>query len=202
LRPEMVHGPWASSGVEVPDALVSMPLPLASVALALRWPDRAQQRFPGYRLAHLVAARIDMDAIEIERLGRLLGLSLGAPQEEMPRLFDEQLRRVIDGHSLGVLFAAHGSGPRHHAIRPTGYDFDADEVIAADMERWRAHYRAMPGERQMLAASIIWLFRAGADNRWLRRVPVTWHAAVALHSMKRAGVLEDWARLFALYPGW
>jgi hypothetical protein len=177
-------------------------MPLVLVALALRSPDQAQRRFPGYRLAHLVAARVDMDASEIERLGQLLGLNLGAPQEEMPRLFDEQLRRVIDAYSLGALFSADGPGPRHHAIRPTGYDFDADEVIAAGMEQWRAHYRAMPGERQMLAGSIIWLFRAGADNRWLRRVPVTWHAAAALDIMKHAGVLEDWARLFALYPGW
>jgi hypothetical protein len=177
-------------------------MPLALVALALRSPDQAQQQFAGYRLTHLVTARADMDASEIEALGELLSLNLGAPQAEMPRLFDEQLRRVIDVYSLGTLFAADGPGPRHHAIRPTGYDFDTDEVIAADMEQWRAHYRAMPGERQMLAASIIWLFRAGADNRWLRRVPVTWHAAVALDSMKRAGVLEDWARLFALYPGW
>jgi hypothetical protein len=172
------------------------------VALALRSPDQAQQQFPGYRLTHLVAARVDMDASEIEALGELLSLNLGTPQAEMPRLFDEQLRHVIDVYSLGTLFAADGPGPRYHAIRPTGYDFDADEVIAADMEQWRAHYRAMPGERQMLAGSIIWLFRAGADNCWLRRVPVTWHAAAALDSMKRVGVLEDWARLFALYPGW
>jgi hypothetical protein len=60
----------------------------------------------------------------------------------------------------------------------------------------------MMDERQMLAASIIWLYRAAKDNVWLRRVPCTWHAGEAIACMKAAGVLGGWARHFALYPGW
>ena len=54
----------------------------------------------------------------------------------------------------------------------------------------------------MMAASIIWLYRAGKDNVWLRRVPCTWHAADAIDRLNAAGAFGDWARLYALYPGW
>lgn len=70
------------------------------------------------------------------------------------------------------------------------------------MEQWRADYRHMPEERQMMAASIVWLYRAGKDNVWLRRVPCTWHAADAIVCLEAVGAFEDWARLYALYPGW
>jgi hypothetical protein len=52
------------------------------------------------------------------------------------------------------------------------------------------------------AASVIWLYRAGKDNVWLRLVPCTWHAGDAIERMRSTGLLSDWARLFALYPGW
>jgi hypothetical protein len=84
----------------------------------------------------------------------------------------------------------------------TGYDYHADAVDAWGMERWRADYRAMTAVQQMLAASIIWLYRGGKDNRWLRRVPCTWHAADAIDEMRRRDVLADWGRLISLYPGW
>ncbi len=66
----------------------------------------------------------------------------------------------------------------------------------------RADYRAMTAAQQMLAASIIWLYRGGKDNRWLRRVPCTWHAADAIDEMRRRDALADWGRLIPLYPGW
>ena len=72
----------------------------------------------------------------------------------------------------------------------------------SEMERWRADFRGMSQEQQMLAASIIWLYRAAKDNIWLRRVPCTWHAADAVDCMKSNNVLHDWARLLALYRGW
>jgi hypothetical protein len=70
------------------------------------------------------------------------------------------------------------------------------------MAQWRANFREMSDERQMIAASIVWLYRAGKDNVWLRRVPCTWHAADAIKCMSATNVLTDWARLYALYPGW
>ena len=91
-----------------------------------------------------------------------------------------------------------GTGGLQEAINAHSYD----EVIPIDMEQWRVDYRRLSEERQMIAASIIWLYRARKDNIWLRRVACTWHAADAIAALSAAGALEDWARLYALYPGW
>jgi hypothetical protein len=51
----------------------------------------------------------------------------------------------------------------------------------------RADYRAMTAAQQMLAASIIWLYRGGKDNRWLRRGA----AHMARRRCNRRGVGDD-----------
>lgn len=179
-----------------------LPNALALIGLALRCREAAKDRFPGFRLTRLIGARLDLDERDIERFAGLLGIEAILNRDDVPRPFDRHLRSVIASYRLGALFLDDGPGPHHHAIRPAAYDFDRDEVIPSDMERWRSDYRSMPDERQMLAASIIWLYRAGKDNVWLRRVPCTWHAADAIAHMKSKGALADWACLFALYPGW
>lgn len=179
-----------------------LPEPLSLIELALHAPEAAKQRYPNYRLTRLVASRLELDDADMARLAAILGSALCVPGPGVLRPFDHHLRHVIFVYGLGALFSDNGPGAYHHAIRPTGYDFHYDEVIPLGMEQWRADYRAMPDERQMLAASILWLYRAGKDNCWLRRVPCTWHAADAIDHMKATGVLADWARLFALYPGW
>lgn len=176
--------------------------PLQVIRLSLEAAEAARESFPGYRLTRLVVARLDLDETEVVQLANLFGLDVVCPAPGVSRPFNDHLRNVIHRYSLGVLFSDDGPAPYHHAIRPTGYDFYRDEVIPTGMERWRADYREMSDERQMLAASIIWLYRAGKDNVWLRRVPCTWHAADALSCMSVAGALDDWARLYALYPGW
>jgi hypothetical protein len=168
----------------------------------LQCPEIAGERFPGFRLASFVAARLELDERDIEAFTELLGIKATLNRDDAPRPFDRHLRSVIANYHLGALFRDDGPGPHHHAIRPAGYDFDRDEVIPSGMERWRLAYRGLPQERQMLVASIIWLYRAGKDNVWLRRVPCTWHAAEAIDQMKSKGALADWACLFALYPGW
>lgn len=62
--------------------------------------------------------------------------------------------------------------------------------------------RRLSGDANPFAASIVWLYRGRKDNCWLRRVPCTWHAADALKVLQSAEAITDWARLFALYPGW
>ena len=153
---------------------------LAVIARALQSSDAAKLDFPNYRLTKLVASRLDMDETDIADLAAILEMDLLGPFKAIPQPFDYHLRHVIAVHSLGALFSDDGAGAYHHAIRPRGYDFREGKVIALDMERWRVAYRAMPPERQMLAASIVWLYRGGADSRWLRRVSCTWHAADAL----------------------
>jgi hypothetical protein len=54
----------------------------------------------------------------------------------------------------------------------------------------------------MLVASLLWLYRGGEDKTWMARLPKAWHAVDALVALRAAGLLEDWAKLVALYPGW
>ncbi|MGO4175749.1 hypothetical protein [Bosea sp. TAF32] len=179
-----------------------LPDALALVELALRCPEAAKDRFPAFRLTRLVGSRLDLDERDIERFSDLIRVEAVLDRDDAPRPFNRHLRSVIASYRLGALFFEYGAGLHHHAVRPAGYDFDLDEVNPSGMERWRSDYRSMSDERQMLAASIIWLYRAGKDNVWLRRVPCTWHAADAIDCMKSNDALADWARLFALYPGW
>jgi hypothetical protein len=80
--------------------------------------------------------------------------------------------------------------------------YGTGEIYPEEMARWRADFRAMAPERQMLAATIIWLYQSGPDSTWLRRVPCTWRAAEALLYMRDAGCLSVWLRLIGSYPGW
>ena len=180
----------------------ALPEPLALIALALESAEIAKQRFPDYRLTRLVSARLDLDETDISRIPDICGADVLRQIPGVVRPFDHQLRYVIGRYGFERLFNDDGAAPYHYAIRPRGYDYHRDEVIPAGMERWRADYRAMSDERQMLSASVIWLYRAGKDNVWLRRVPCTWHAADAIALMKSANVMTDWIRLFAFYPGW
>jgi hypothetical protein len=176
--------------------------PLAIVQLALRSPGEAKALFPSYRLIRFVASRLQWDGLDMESFSEIFELNRVNPLIEQRRPFDYQLRHVIARYKLQSLFSDDGPGPYHHAIRPTGYDFRSDAVIPTDMESWRAEYRGMASYCQMLAASIIWLYRGGKDNCWLRRVPCTWHVVDALHDMRSAGAIADWAWLLVLYPGW
>jgi hypothetical protein len=176
--------------------------PLAVMQLALRSPGEAKVRFPNYRFSRLVASRLQLEDLDRESFSGILDLGPVNLSIEQRRPFDYQLRHVITRYGLQSLFGDDGPGPYHHAIRPTGYDFHSDTVIPTAMERWRADYRGMPGHHQMLAASIIWLYRGRKDNCWLRRVPCTWHAADALYDLRSAGAIADWAWLFVLCPGW
>jgi hypothetical protein len=105
-------------------------------------------------------------------------------------------------YGLADLFQDVGSGRHHQAIKPTGYDYDADAVIPEAMARWRANYRALPEPHQMMAATIVWLYRGGLDTVWLRRVAVAWSSAHAIKVLRKDGALADWGLLIALYPGW
>ncbi len=176
--------------------------PLQVIRLSIDSVDAARRQYPGYRLTRLVGARLELDEKDIDRLSDMLGVDLLRPVAGASKPFDHHLRHVIALYELSALFRDDGHAPYHHVIRPTGYDYHRDEVDPSGMELWRAAYRVMPDVRQMMAASILWLRRAGKDNVWLRRVPCTWHAAEAIACLRANGAFEDWARLYALYPGW
>jgi hypothetical protein len=173
----------------------------ALLSLALSDPRKARDRFPDYRLTRLVLSRFDMDDVEASVFIDLTEAT--APETALGGTpFNDHLRTSIDRFALTDLFCDDGPGRHHQAIRPTGYNYYVDAVDADAMEKWRADYRAMSSARQMFAATIIWLYRGGKDNRWLRRVPCTWHAVDAVGETRRSDMLADWGILVALYPGW
>ena len=176
--------------------------PLAVMQLALRSPGEAKVRCSNYRFSRLVASRLQLNDLDMESFSGILEMDPVNPSMEQRRPFDDQLRHVITRYGLQSLFTDDGPGPYHHSIRPTGYNFHSDAVIPTAMERWRADYRGMADHRQMLAASIIWLYRGRKDSCWLRRVPCTWDVVDALDALRSARAIADWGRLFALYPGW
>jgi hypothetical protein len=178
----------------------SIVLPL--LALSAFDSGRAKERFPEYRLTQLVLARLDMTDSEATVFADFTDAMPWGPNFFGLAPFYDHLRASIERFALAPLFASDGPGRHHHTIRPRGYDYYADAVDPTGMERWRADYRALTPAQQMLAASIIWLYRGKKDNCWLRRVPCTWHAADAIEEMRRRGVLANWGRLVLLYPGW
>ena len=68
------------------------------------------------------------------------------------------------------------------------------------MAQWRATYRALPEVHQIIAATIIWLYRGGPDTVWLRRVAVAWPAAEAIALLRSTGALPDWGLLVLSIP--
>jgi hypothetical protein len=173
----------------------------ALLSLASSDPSKAKERFPDYRLTRLVLTRFDMDDAEASVFIDLTEAT--APETVLGGTpFNDHLRTSIDRFALTDLFCDDGPGRHHQAIRPTGYDYYVDAMDAAAMGKLRADYRAMSPAQQMFAATIIWLYRGGKDNRWLRRVPCTWHAVDAIGEMRRSGILADWGILVSLYPGW
>jgi hypothetical protein len=138
-----------------------------------------------------VTARFDVDDTEARIFADLARPLATVRLVHDTAPFNNHLRDAILRFGLTLLFCDNGRG-RHHA----------DAVNAWGMERWRADYRAMTAAQLMLTASIIWLYRGGKDNRWLRCVPCTWHAADAINEMRRRDVLAHWGRLISLYPGW
>jgi hypothetical protein len=87
-------------------------------------------------------------------------------------------------------------------MTPRGYNRETGAIIEAEMMQWRSDYRSLAPERQMLAATIVWLYQHGADSTWLRRVPCTWSAIEALDYLRDADCLAQWQRLVATCPGW
>jgi hypothetical protein len=179
------------------DSAAEMETPLRSAVAGF---VGRREALDGMRLSALVLSRFDLDARDAGAL--LDGDTKAAVASVGNRAFDASLRSLIADCGLAPLFVDDGPGLHHHAVRPRGYDFAAGEVEPLGMERWRADYRAMAPARQMLAATILWLYRGKRDFCWLRRVPYDWDAADGVDEMERAGVLRRWGTLIAQYPGW
>lgn len=157
-------------------------------------------RLSEIRFEDLVHSLLDLEWEDAARIDSLADSR--APLARAPAQFFEILQLVIRQHHLSGLFATTAEGEYHRSICPAAYNERTGEHFPEEMARWRADFRAMSPQRQMMAATIVWMYRAGPDSIWLRRVPCTWRASEALHYMRDAGCLAGWLKLVARYPGW
>lgn len=161
----------------------------------------ARGRFPDYPLAELVWKRPSMDEHEARVFAEILGAPIGGPFYTARTRFSEHLFDLLERRSVGRFFYRQPGTCNHYGVRPRGYRA-VGALVPKELAAWRTAYRALPAPEQMMVASLVWLYRGGEDRIWLTRVPKSWHAADAIVALRRAGLLEDWARLVALYPGW
>lgn len=167
----------------------------------LRRLSRTNATWGELRLDRLVMLLLDIDEPEARELEQLLPASPHAFARSAPG-FHWALLDAIRDLRLHKLFCASSQGEFHRSVCPAAYDERAGEIHPLEMEQWRAEFRAMAPERQMVAATVIWLYQSGSDSTWLRRVPCSWRADEALHYLFDTGALAPWIRLIARFPGW
>jgi hypothetical protein len=180
-------------------------VPVAVVAMAIASPTFARGRFPKLRLVDVVAKAPAMDGREHRALAAVCGANIEGLPEGSGRApaFAAHLLYVIRCYELDAFFtrvpdrAVNGID-----VRPRGINWRTEQADADEMREWRRRYKTLPPVRQMMVATIIWLYRGEPDKTWLARLPSTWHAADAIATLQEAGALKDWGRLVALYPGW
>ncbi len=177
-------------------------LPVALVGFAAVSPAFARGRFPETRLMDVVIKRPAMDEPDAALLAALCGGHAAPPFWSRPEPFNRHLIAVIERHGLEALFDTDARPIQGITVRPRAVDWRQDAVIEAEMAAWRAAYRALAPARQIMAATILWLYRGDADETWLVDVPCAWHAADAVAALRNGGALVEWGRLVALYPGW
>lgn len=153
------------------------------------------------RLDRLVACSLDLDEGDALLLEELAG-GAHAKSIRTPAHFFAALNQAIVELRLSPLFCSSTQGEFHRSICPAAYNERSGEHHPVEMAEWRATFRSMAPEQQMIAATIVWMYRSGADSIWLRRVPCTWQASEALRYMHDAGCLHIWLRLVARFPGW
>lgn len=183
-------------------------VPVAVVGYAQVSPTFATGRFPKFTFIDLIHKRPSMDEIEARALAAVCGLDLEPGSWSNPEPFGTHLWSMIERFDLGAFFQRvdrpYGSRGEHYYMRPRGFDWsnaDNPEIPGA-LDQWRSDYRKLPMYRQLLVATILQLYFQSDDRYWMVRVPKKWHAAEGIEILKTNGALQDWARLYALYPGW
>ena len=174
-----------------------VPLIAASVVPSAPLPER----FESVKLDQLVLQCLDMTPFEAEILAKVFGEKPCKPLRTAESFY-KNLQIAINECHLGALFAPVDGANWHRSIVPGAYNERTGQVYPDEMAKWRADFRAMAPECQMMAATIVWLYRAGSDSIWLRRVPTSWRAVEALRYMRDADVLDLWVNMITTYPGW
>jgi hypothetical protein len=174
---------------------------LALIVAAMYSPMTNMRHHQTVRLSHLVFRCMDMSGDEASLVWALADPSF-EPLERTAVAFHGVLLMALQRMRLQRLFSSSTAGEHHRSICPAAYNEYTGEVDPAEMAQWRADFRAMAPEQQMMAATLVWLYQSGSDSTWLRRVPCTWFALDALHYLRDADCISLWLQLIATYPGW
>jgi hypothetical protein len=174
--------------------------PVAAVAFALVSPAFSRGRFPSMRLVDLVTRVPYLDGSGAVALAALVNVEI--PSYRSAHLFVEHLHNFIDRYELEAFFVTGQQPIQGIDVRPRGVDWRTEKADPAAMAAWRRAYKNLSPNRQMLVATVIWLYRGRRDKTWMQRLPCSWHSADSIVVLKDAGSLRDWCKLVALYPGW
>jgi hypothetical protein len=180
-------------------------VPVAVVALSLTSMAIARLRFPYYRLVDLVAKRPAMDDREARAFAAVCGakVNIRFAGSALAPAFGAQLLHVIERFELEAFFTRDANRAINGIdVRPLGFDPRNGQTEPIAMANWRRAYKALPRTKQMMVATILWLYRGGPDKTWLHRLPCKWYATDAILELGIAGAAPDWGKLVALYPGW
>jgi hypothetical protein len=185
----------ALSDIQVTDEADSVAIVVGSLCPEMVVPPHHEV----IKLRELVSQLLDRRPAEA---GLMIALAnvLGATESSSVGGLRSLLLDCIREDRLHALFYQ-GGDVQSGGICLAGLNSRSGDVDPAAMAAWRATYRALAPEQQMMAATIVWLNQSGPDSTWLRRVPCTWGAVEAIRYMKDAGALARWLRLVALYPG-
>lgn len=115
------------------------------------------------RLDRLVARVLDLGNSEARELDALAGADPASFARD-PEGFCVVLQQAIRELRLHKLFIRAHEGEFHRSICPAAYNERTGEHHPEEMARWRSEFRAMTPERQMMAATIVWLYQSGPDS--------------------------------------
>lgn len=173
--------------------------PVAATAFSLVSPALARRLLPDMTFSCLVNKRSHMDNHEAQALAKICGTEI--PTYQHTALFSEHLDAVVAKFELDRLFGRYGASIQGIYCKPRGIHSDV-KIKEKNIKIWRRLYRELAAEKKLLAATIIWLYRGCEDETWLDPKLCQWHAADAIGTLRKAGMLADWGKLVALYAGW
>lgn len=178
--------------------------PVAALGWCAVSPKFARLRLPEYELGDVITKRPNFDDRTATALAAVCGASISGPFGNRAVQFDEYLRPFLERHRMLGTYFGIDSEPHHYAVRPAGVNWRTEEDDPFELRRWRREYLLEPKHRQMLIATVLWLYRGEGekDSIWLRDLPCSWHIADAYVTLRDAGVLAEWGELVGRYPGW
>jgi len=182
-------------------------VPVYVAGLAIRMPYFAMKRFPKFTFINMIQKRPSMDETEVCALALICGAEVTPPFWGNPEPFGKFLWEIIDRYDLGAFFERveernrYGSPGDHFLMRPRGFDWTVSwEPIPDVLKKWRSDYRKATPVRQLMAMTVLHLYNSNPD--WMKHISKKWHAVDGIAILRDQGALADWAKLYALYPGW